>query len=191
MSRLSRRDFLRQAGLAAALGGGAGSAGAQPAGPGAAQGGPDLALINGVVYTVDDNKPRAQAFAVRHGRFIAVGSNEEVRSRITKATRVIDAAGLTVVPGFIDAHCHPVSAGLSELLHVNCDRRTIAAIKDTLRAPRPRRGVLNGLTRGTKKGGGFRGPTCHPSARAGVATGGPGSVSLHTSGTHGCVTSKG
>jgi predicted amidohydrolase YtcJ len=90
-------------------------------------------VVNGVVYTVEDRQPTAQAFAVRHGRFVAVGSNEEVRRLITKATAVIDAAGQTVVPGFIDAHCHPASAGLSELLHVNCDRRTIAAITDALR----------------------------------------------------------
>jgi predicted amidohydrolase YtcJ len=97
-------------------------------------GGPELAVLGGTVYTVDDRKPKAEAFAVQHGRFAAVGGTAEVRSRITPATKVIDAAGLTVVPGFIDAHTHPAMAGISELLEVNCDRRTIAEIKEALRA---------------------------------------------------------
>lgn len=47
---------------------------------------------------------------------------------------------MTVVPGFIDAHTHPAMAGISELLEVNCDRRTIAEIKDAIRPGRQRPG---------------------------------------------------
>lgn len=133
MSQASRRDFLKQSALAATLAGTAWPAQAQQAGRDLVDQGPELAVLNGVVYTVEDRKPKAQAFAVQHGRFVAVGSNDEIRRLTTKATQVIDAGGMTVVPGFIDAHCHPASAGLAELLQVNCDRRTIAAIKDALR----------------------------------------------------------
>jgi predicted amidohydrolase YtcJ len=129
----SRRDFLQQGLLVTALGGR--TSAAEPPEPKQAGIGPELVVVNAAVYTVDDRKPRAEAFAVQHGRFAAVGTNAEIRQRITPSwTRVIDAAGKTVVPGFIDAHTHPASAGISELLEVNCDRRTIAEIKDAIRA---------------------------------------------------------
>src|SRR5881394_1502447 len=68
---------------------------------------PDFIVVNGRVLTQDDAQPRAQAFAVKQGRFAAVGSNADVRNLATRDTRVVDAAGATVLPGFIDCHCHP------------------------------------------------------------------------------------
>lgn len=96
--------------------------------------GPDLVLVNAVVHTVDSRRPQVEAFAVRHGRFIAVGTSEQMRKLATRHTRVLDADGMTVVPGFIDAHCHPAAAGADHLINVDCDFRSIAAIKDALRA---------------------------------------------------------
>lgn len=127
----SRRRFLQSSALAATLG----IAGwpARAAEPQADDASPDLLVVNGTVYTVDDRMPKVEAFAVRHGRFLAVGSNAEIRKLATKDTRVIDAAGLTVVPGFIDAHTHPVYSGIRHLLHVDCDRRSIAAVKEAIR----------------------------------------------------------
>ena len=98
-----------------------------------AEHGADLALINATVYTVDDRQPKAEAFAVSQGRFIAVGGTDKVRKLIKRNTQVIDAAGMTVVPGFIDAHTHPADSGVSELPLVNCDRRTIGEIKEAIR----------------------------------------------------------
>jgi predicted amidohydrolase YtcJ len=69
---------------------------------------PDLIVVNAKVYTVDDRAPRAQAFAVKDGRFLGVGSNEDVRALAGPGTRVMDVQGATVVPGFIDTHNHPV-----------------------------------------------------------------------------------
>src|SRR6185436_13807043 len=63
----------------------------------------------------------------------AVGSTEAVRSLATKKTRVIDAEGMTVVPGFIDAHTHPADSGVSELMYVDCNRKTIAEIVAAIR----------------------------------------------------------
>ncbi len=78
---------------------------------GACQAGPDiqadLVVLSGHVITVDDTRPRAEAFAVLGDRFIAVGSTSEIRRWVGDATTVIDADGRTVVPGFIDAHMHP------------------------------------------------------------------------------------
>ncbi|HEY1493576.1 MAG TPA: amidohydrolase family protein [Candidatus Solibacter sp.] len=68
----------------------------------------DTIYINAGVLTVDPSKPNAEAFAVDHGRFTAVGSNAEIRRLATPATKVVDLKGKTVTPGFNDAHLHPV-----------------------------------------------------------------------------------
>ncbi|MBU3079317.1 amidohydrolase [Sphingomonas quercus] len=73
----------------------------------AAEGGDaDLVVFNAKVYTVDDHMARAQAFAVRNGRFVAVGSNELARALVGPRTQQIDAKQMTIVPGFIDCHNH-------------------------------------------------------------------------------------
>jgi predicted amidohydrolase YtcJ len=92
---------------------------------------PELAVVNGTVYTVDAARPRAEAFAVQNGRFMAVGSSAEIRALAGRTTRVIDAKGMTVVPGFIDAHSHP--SGVNELTGVNVNLRTVAEVKEALR----------------------------------------------------------
>ncbi len=66
----------------------------------------DFVVTNARVYTVDDRRPKAQAFAVKAGRFTGVGSNEAIKGLIGKRTEVHDAKGMTVVPGFIDCHNH-------------------------------------------------------------------------------------
>ncbi len=134
MTSGERREFLKRGlAAAAALGFGVwpGVSAAEvdePDGPGA-----DLVLVNGRVFTIDSRMTRAEAFAVKHGRFIAVGSSAKIRELSGPRTQVIDAAGMTVTPGFIDAHTHPAEAGIDELLEVNCDLRTIAEIQDAIR----------------------------------------------------------
>ena len=73
---------------------------------GAATAAPDLIVVNGDVHTVDGNAPRVEAFAVEDGKFTAVGSNAEIRALADGDTRVIDAHGNTVTPGFVDGHSH-------------------------------------------------------------------------------------
>ena len=68
---------------------------------------PDLVVVNAKVFTMESALPRAQAFAVSNGRFVAVGTSAEVRSLARKRTQLIDAKGMTIVPGFIDTHNHP------------------------------------------------------------------------------------
>src|SRR5687768_13178442 len=92
---------------------------------------PDFIVVNGRVYTSDPALPRGEAFAVKDGRFLAVGSNTDVRNLATARTRVIDAGGMTVTPGFIDAHCHP--SGVNELYSVNTNLRSISAIVAALK----------------------------------------------------------
>jgi len=92
---------------------------------------PDFVLVNGRVLTMDTTAPRAEAFAVKSGRFVAVGSNSDVRNLATRATPVVDAGGMTVVPGFIDCHCHP--SGVNELFEVNANLRSVKEIQEALR----------------------------------------------------------
>lgn len=71
----------------------------------------DLVLYNGNILTIDPGRPRAQAVAVRDGRIIAVGSDEELTGTLRSAERAVDLQGATLMPGFIDAHTHFVSGG--------------------------------------------------------------------------------
>jgi len=72
---------------------------------------PDLIVHNARVHTVNDALPKVQAFAVRAGRFVAVGG-DDIRSLAGKKTRVFDAKGMMVVPGFIDTHNHAGAGGI-------------------------------------------------------------------------------
>ena len=92
----------------------------------------DAIVINGRVLTQDAAGPRAEAFAIKDGRFLAVGSNADIRNLQSARTQVIDAAKMTVLPGFIDAHCHP--GGVSELYEANANVRTVAELQKNLRA---------------------------------------------------------
>jgi predicted amidohydrolase YtcJ len=78
----------------------------------------DLAFVNGSVYTVDAARTRANAIAVKDGRIVAVGSDGEVRDRIDSTTEIVDLGGRMLLPGFQDAHVHPVSGGVDRL---QCD----------------------------------------------------------------------
>lgn len=106
--RHTRRNFLRAAGSgSAALAFNWPAIAATLAGPQA-----DLVVHNAIVYTLDPANPVASGFAVKAGRFIAVGNGEDVKGLATAATRVIDAKGATIVPGFIDTHNHPIGTTL-------------------------------------------------------------------------------
>ena len=98
MGQASRRAFLGAAGAAWS---GAALAALAPDEP-------DLVVFNANVLTVDPKRPKAEAFAVKDDRFVAVGSNDDVRGLIGKRTQTYDARGMTVTPGFIDTHNHPV-----------------------------------------------------------------------------------
>jgi len=66
----------------------------------------ELIVVNADVYTSDASRPRARAFAISQGRFIAVGDDADVRRLAGRDTQIIDAGGRTVTPGFIDGHSH-------------------------------------------------------------------------------------
>jgi len=72
---------------------------------------PDLIVYNARIHTVEDALPKAQALAVRAGRFVAVG-NDDIKGLAGKKTRLTDAKGMMVVPGFIDTHNHAGAGGM-------------------------------------------------------------------------------
>ena len=93
---------------------------------------PDTILYNANVITVNPNKPTAQAIAILGERVVAIGENNQILKLANSTTRKIDIAGKTVVPGFIDAHSHPASSGLSHLRNVDIDLRSIEEIKKAI-----------------------------------------------------------
>lgn len=73
----------------------------------------DLVIVNANIYTVDEGFSKVEAFAVHKGKFIAVGTTEEIRDQYT-SDQLVDADGRTITPGLIDAHCHFYGLGLNQ-----------------------------------------------------------------------------
>jgi predicted amidohydrolase YtcJ len=131
MAKYTRGEFLGfGAALAGALAVGRDTAASSQAGQTSTGPAPDFVVVNANVYTIEASQPRAEAFAVKNGRFVAVGSTSDVRNLATARTPIIDAEKMTVVPGFIDAHSHP--SGVDELYGVNCDVRTMAQLLEAI-----------------------------------------------------------
>ncbi|MEU0567407.1 amidohydrolase [Nonomuraea sp. NPDC005983] len=78
----------------------------------------DTVFLNGCVRTMDRAGTTTTAVAVHDGRIVAVGGDEQVRAMAGPATEVVDLAGRALLPGFQDAHVHPVLAGLAM---IRCD----------------------------------------------------------------------
>ena len=75
----------------------------------------DLAFVNGAVYTVDAASSRARAVALKSGRIVAVGTDDEIRDHVGSHTEVVDLAGKMLLPGFQDAHIHAPTGGMHRL----------------------------------------------------------------------------
>ena len=74
----------------------------------------DTIVINARIRTMDAARPRAEALAIRDGRILALGNMDEIRGLATQRTRVIDAGGRLVLPGFQDAHVHLLLGGADD-----------------------------------------------------------------------------
>lgn len=80
----------------------------------------DTIIVNAKVTTLDRENPQAEAVAIRDGRFLAVGSEQEVRAAAPEAT-VIDAKGHRLIPGLIDSHMHIIRGGLNFNMELRWD----------------------------------------------------------------------
>ena len=89
----------------------------------------DLILHNATVITMDPSFPHGSMVAIRDGRILAVSGEDELNTFKSPATDIIDCHEMTILPGFNDAHCHPVSFAES-LLSVNLSRTSVLSISD-------------------------------------------------------------
>lgn len=87
----------------------------------------DTVLVGGAVMTMDPAAPAAEAVAVGDGRILAVGDDRAVLEHAGPRTRRIELSGRTLLPGFTDAHCHPVLAGVEMR---RCDLHDVAESRD-------------------------------------------------------------
>jgi predicted amidohydrolase YtcJ len=125
---LTRRGVLNIAGGLASL-----SALSNPALAAVFRQRPELIVHNGNILTMDARQPRAEAIAIAGERILAAGSEVDILDFAGAGTKKVDLAGQTVVPGFIDGHCHPAYSGRRHLRFIDCDLRSIAAIQDAVR----------------------------------------------------------
>ncbi|HEX7035661.1 MAG TPA: amidohydrolase [Pseudomonadales bacterium] len=91
----------------------------------------DLILTGGAVYTLDPEQPWAEAVAIGGGRILAVGDDAVVTAAYRGET--LDLEGYMVLPGFHDAHSHPITSGVQML---QCDLTEAETLEDTLAAIR-------------------------------------------------------
>lgn len=127
MSGISRRNFL---GTSALLPLGLGFAGSAAAQSGTSTGVASMIVTGAKVLTMDSDQPVAQAIAIQGDRILAVGTNAEILFFANASTVRIDGRGMTVTPGFIDAHSHPLFA--EEAVGVNVNLRRIDDVKEAL-----------------------------------------------------------
>jgi len=94
---------------------------------------PDLIIHHGKIVTVDNAFSIREAMAMRNGKIVAVGSNNDVLKTKTDATRVIDLGGKTVLPGLMDSHVHPVGASMTEYEHPIPDFEKVQDVLDYIK----------------------------------------------------------
>ena len=92
---------------------------------------PEFILMNGRIATVDHLRPFAEAVAIQNGRFISVGSNEEIMRLRASNTETIDLGGRTVIPGLNDSHMHPIRGGLNYNMELRWDG--VPSLADAMR----------------------------------------------------------
>jgi predicted amidohydrolase YtcJ len=98
---------------------------------------PSLNLLNAHVLTMDPRNANAQAVAVRGGTISAVGSSSDIAALAGPGTQTIDCGGKTLMPGFVDSHCH-VLAQAATLRGIDCSPKAVSSIQDLERAVKVR-----------------------------------------------------
>lgn len=100
-----------------------------------------LVLRGGNIVTVDEGRPKAQALAARGDRIVAVGSDADVAPLIGPATQVIDLAGQTAIPGFIEGHGHFMGLGQTkmviDLMDTTSFEQIVSLVAEAAKTARP------------------------------------------------------
>jgi predicted amidohydrolase YtcJ len=146
----------------------------------------DFVLQGGTVITVDEKRPRAQGVAIKDGKFLWVGTNDEVKQAVGKRTQVRDLKGMTVVPGFIESHNHTLMFGLGlkaiDLTQASSIEEILALVRE--RASRQKDGTwITGVGYNQNELKEKRHPTCQDLDRAAPRH----LVSLRHTSAHGIV----
>jgi predicted amidohydrolase YtcJ len=93
---------------------------------------PEAVYFNGKIVTLDAAGSTAGAVAVKDGKVLKVGSADEIKKLAGPSTRLIDLGDKTVVPGLIDAHCHPMEAMMMKETWVDCRYPKTPSVKQAL-----------------------------------------------------------
>ena len=93
---------------------------------------PEVIYWNGKIATLDAKGSTVEAVAVKEGKFVKVGSSEEIKKLAGPTTKMIDLGGKTAVPGLIDAHCHPMEAMMMKETWVDCRYPETPSVKVAL-----------------------------------------------------------
>jgi predicted amidohydrolase YtcJ len=91
----------------------------------------DLVVMNGHIATQDERRSFASAAAIKDGRFIAVGTDQDVMTHRGENSKVMDLRGRTVIPGLNDSHIHPIRGGLNYNMELRWDG--VPSLTDALR----------------------------------------------------------
>jgi predicted amidohydrolase YtcJ len=93
---------------------------------------PDAVFFNGKIVTFDAAGSTAGAVAIQDGKVLKVGTADEIKKLAGPSTRLVDLNGKTVVPGLIDAHCHPMEAMMMKETWVDCRYPKTPSVKQAL-----------------------------------------------------------
>lgn len=91
---------------------------------------PDSILVNGNILSMDSNRSRFSALAIKNGLIYLLGADQQIRNIADEHTQIIDLHGSTVTPGLIDAHCHLSAAGLLGTAYVDVSWPAVYTIQD-------------------------------------------------------------
>lgn len=114
----------------------------------------DLVVRNGRIHTMARPAEQVQAFAVRDGRYVAVGANAAIDRLVGPATRVLDLAGAMAMPGIGDVHMHPLDGAYEDLFSCNVGPdsdlpRILARVADCAGRAGPDDWIVGGAWSGT------------------------------------------